>query len=122
MTGTIVVKWHSLEVKKIKVPAMKLPLLSRATIADVVFAAVAVVAELLTFPAVAMVANLVSTMAAVALISALTISPSRIFALVMAPVAMVGKAAVPDRSPANCTLPLVLALASGAPDVTLAST
>ncbi len=96
------------------VPAVKFPLASRATMADAVFASVAVVAELLTFPVVAIVASLVSTMAAVALMSALTISPSRIFALVtasaliltvvMALFEMMGAPAaepVPAKSPAN---------------------
>ncbi len=98
----------------VMVPAVKFPLASRATIADAVLALVAVVAELLTFPAVAMVASFVSTIAAVALISALTISPSRIFALVtasaliftvvMALSEMTGFVAlelVPAKSPAN---------------------
>ena len=61
----------------------------------------AVVALLLTFPAVAMVANLVSAIAAVAEMSASTISPSNIFALVTALAAIVGNAAVPVKSPAN---------------------
>ena len=60
------------------VPAVKFPEASRATIADAVFALVAVVAELLTFPAVAIVASLVSTMPAEALMSALTITPAAI--------------------------------------------
>ena len=42
------------------VPALKLPLASRATIAETVFALVAVVAELLTLPAVLIVDNLSS--------------------------------------------------------------
>ena len=58
------------------VPASKLPLASRATIALAVFADAAVVAELLTFKAVEIVASLVSTMAADAFISALTIAPA----------------------------------------------
>ena len=53
--------------------AAKFPDASRATIKFAVAAAVAVVAELLTLPAVAMVASLVSTMAAEAEMSALTI-------------------------------------------------
>lgn len=95
----------------VMVPAVKSPFASRATIADAVFAFVAVVAELLTLPEVAIVANLVSKMAAVALMSAFTISPSRILALVTAPslilvvvmafAAMVGEVAVPLKSPAN---------------------
>ena len=48
-----------------------------------VFADVAVVAELFTFPAVEMVASLVSTIPALALMSALTMAPSTIFALVI---------------------------------------
>ena len=58
------------------VPAEKSPEASRATIALAVFADAAVVAELLTFKAVAMVASLVSTIAAAAFISALTIAPA----------------------------------------------
>ena len=93
------------------VPAVKLPLASRATMADAVLASVAVVAELFTLPAVAMVANLVSTMAADGLISAFTIVLSAIFAevtaaliifaVVMAFAAIVGAPAVPLKSPAN---------------------
>ena len=60
------------------VPAVKLPLASRATIALAVFAEVAVVAELLTFEAVEIVASLVSTMAADALMSALTMLVARL--------------------------------------------
>ena len=93
------------------VPAAKSPLASRATIADAVFASVAVVAELLTFPDVEIVANFVSAIAADALMSALTIVPSAIFAevtaaslilaVVTALAAMAGDAAVPVKSPAN---------------------
>jgi hypothetical protein len=53
------------------VPAEKLPEASRATIVDGVFADVAVVAELATLPAVAMVASLLSTIPAAAIISLL---------------------------------------------------
>ena len=60
------------------VPALKLPDASRATIADAVFASVAVVAELLTFDAVEIVASFVSTMAADALMSALTMLVARL--------------------------------------------
>ena len=60
------------------VPALKFPDASRATIADAVFAFVAVVAELLTFKAVEIVASFVSTIAADALMSALTITPAAI--------------------------------------------
>jgi len=56
----------------VTVPAEKFPDPLRRTMVLAVFAAVAVVAELLTFPAVEMVANLVSTMAADALTSAST--------------------------------------------------
>ena len=58
--------------------AVKFPEASRATIADAVFADVAVVAELLTFDAVEIVASLVSTMPAAALMSASTITPAAI--------------------------------------------
>lgn len=93
------------------VPAVKFPLASRATMAEAVLASVAVVAELLTFPAVEIVANLVSAMPAEALMSAFTMLPSAIFALVTAPslifavvtalAAISGEAAVPVKSPAN---------------------
>ncbi len=79
----------ALDAKPVKlavmVPAAKLPLASRATIAEAVFASVAVVAELLTFPEVEMVANFVSTIAADALMSAFTIVPSVILAELTAP-------------------------------------
>jgi hypothetical protein len=120
------------------VPAVKLPLSSRATIADAVFASVAVVAELLTLPEVAIVANLVSAIAADVLMSALTISPSfilsevtasaanladvtaasLIFTVVIALSEITGAVAdefVPAKSPANCTLPVADVVASGAP-------
>ena len=64
----------------VTVPAEKLPDASLATIAEPVFAFVAVVAELLTFPAVAIVASLVSTIAALAFTSSLTIAPEVIAA------------------------------------------
>ena len=60
-------------VASVALPAMKLPDASRATIAETVFASVAVVAELDTFPAVEIVASFVSTIAAAELMSALTI-------------------------------------------------
>ena len=56
------------------VPAEKLPDASRATIALAVLALVAVVAEFATLPAVEIVANLVSTIAAAGSTSALTIN------------------------------------------------
>ena len=104
------------------VPALKLPLASRATIADAVLSAVAVVAELLTFPLVAMVANLESEMDAEDEISSFAMVPSAIFALVMTPVAIDGDSAVPVKSPANLILPVADVVATGAPEVTLAST
>ena len=114
------------------VPALKSPLASRATIALAVLAFVAVVAELLTLFAVAIVANLESAIAAEVEISAFTISPSAIlalvtasaanFAVVMALVLMDGKAAVPSKSPANCNFPFTDDVASGAPDATWEST
>ena len=60
------------------VPAVKLPDASRATIAEAVFADAAVVAEFDTFDAVEIVASFVSTIAALALMSALTITPEPI--------------------------------------------
>jgi hypothetical protein len=57
------------------VPALKFPEASLATIALLVLALVAVVALLDTLPAVEIVASLVSTIPADALISALTIAP-----------------------------------------------
>ena len=58
--------------------AVKLPLPSRATIALAVFAEVAVVALFETFDAVEIVASLVSTIAADALMSALTMLVARL--------------------------------------------
>ena len=58
------------------VPAVKLPDASRATIAEAVFADAAVVAVFDTFDAVEIVASFVSTIAALALMSALTITPA----------------------------------------------
>ena len=59
------------------VPAVKFPLPSRATIALAVFALVAVVALLLTFNAVEIVASFVSAIAAVAATWAFEIVPAR---------------------------------------------
>ena len=59
----------------VMVPALKLPLASLATIALAVFASVAVVALLDTLPAVDIVANLLSAIAALDDISAFTIDP-----------------------------------------------
>jgi hypothetical protein len=67
------------------VPAVKLPLASRATIALAVLALAAVVAEFDTFPAVDMVANFVSAIEALALMSVFTMVPSRIIELVTVP-------------------------------------
>ena len=55
------------------VPAAKFPNASRKAILPATFALVAVVAELATLPAVAMVPNFVSAIAAVGLTSAFTI-------------------------------------------------
>jgi hypothetical protein len=75
----LVVTVDALPVKEaVIVPALKSPDASRATIALAVFADVAVVAELLTFKAVEIVASFVSTIAADALMSALTITPAAI--------------------------------------------
>ena len=73
----------------VMVPALKLPEASRATIAEAVLAFVAVVALLLTLSAVLIVANLVSTIAAEALMSAFRIVPSRIIVEVTVPVSPV---------------------------------
>jgi hypothetical protein len=74
-----VVTVDALPVKEaVIVPALKFPDASRATIALAVFADVAVVAELLTFDAVEIVASLVSTIPAEALMSSLTITPEAI--------------------------------------------
>lgn len=116
-------------------PAAKSPLASRVTIAEAVFASVAVVAELLTFPDVAMVANFVSAIAADALMSAFTMVPFAIFeevtaslmifTVVIASSEIIGAAAlelVPAKSPPNCILPFTDAVASGVAATTLAST
>jgi len=58
----------------VMVPAAKLPELSRSTIVLGVLVLVAVVAEFATLPAVEIVANLVSTIAAAGSMSALTIN------------------------------------------------
>ena len=79
------------------VPALKFPLASRATIAFAVLVFVAVVAELLTFPEDAMVANFESRIAAEAEISALNISPSPILALLMALSATSAEVIVPSK-------------------------
>ena len=84
-------------------PAEKLPEPSLSTMEPAVFPAVAVVAELATFPDVLMVASLVSVIAAV----------SDILLLSIAPGAIAGVAAVPLKSPANCTFPLAEEVASG---------
>jgi hypothetical protein len=69
----------------VMVPASKLPPASLKTIVFALFDDVAVVAVFDTFPAVTIVASLVSIIPAVELISALIISLSRIFALVTDP-------------------------------------
>ena len=96
------------------VPALKLPLASRATIALAVLLYVAVVAELLTLFAVAMVASLVSVIAAEGEMSSFIMVSLAIFALVTASAAnlavemaefeITGAEArlfVPPKSPAN---------------------
>jgi hypothetical protein len=89
----LVVTFDAVPVKlAVIVPAVKLPLASRATIADAVLALVAVVALLLTLPAVEMVASLVSAIAAEALMSTSAMVPLTIFAL--ATVIAVGNAPV----------------------------
>ena len=70
------------------IPAVKLPDPSRATIVLTKLAEVAVVAELATFPTVAICANFVSTIAASDLISSLTIAPLAIFSEVTASAAI----------------------------------
>ena len=76
----------------VTVPAAKSPEASRATIAEAVFASVAVVAELETLPTVEIVASFVSTIAAEALMSALTIVASAIIVDVTVPL---GRVTVP---------------------------
>jgi hypothetical protein len=74
----------------VMLPAAKSPEASRATMALAVLALSAVVAELLTLPAVAMVSSLVSTMAAEALMSSYySIVPSSIIVLVTLPLSPV---------------------------------
>jgi hypothetical protein len=93
------------------VPAVKLPDASLATIAEAVLTFVAVVAELLTLPAVAMVASLVSTIAADALIAAdhvtSTMVPLRIIVLVTVPVSPTVTTLLPPlvRVPGMSTVP-----------------
>ena len=121
----------------VTVPALKLPDASRATIADVVLALVAVVALFDTFPAVAMVANFVSEIAADALISASTITPAAIAVAlptdVTSPVRLalvVTVAALPVHEPEEpetlpVTLPVnaaVIVPALKLPDASLATT
>ena len=101
------------------VPALKFPEPSLATIADAVFALVAVVALLETLRAVEIVASLVSTIPADALISALTITPAAIdvteLTEVISPVRfgiLVVDDAVPVNAPTNVvavTTPVKLA-------------
>ena len=55
-------------------------------------------------------------------ISSAIIVPFAIFDVVIALAATAGEAAVPVKSPANCTLPFTESVASGAPEVTLEST
>ena len=53
-------------------------------------------------------------------ILALVTLPSKIFVVVTLPSAIIGKAAVPVRSPANCTLPFSEVVASGVVTVVIA--
>jgi hypothetical protein len=118
------------------VPALKLPDASLATIADAVLALVAVVALLDTLPAVAMVANFVSAIAAEALMSASTITPAAIAVAlptdVTSPVRfalVVTVAALPVHEPEDpLTLPVTLPVSAAVivpalklPDASLAT-
>ena len=101
------------------VPAEKLPEASRATMADAVFADVAVVAELLTFKAVEIVASLVSTIPAEALMSALTITPAAILVAfptdVTSPVKLAFVVTLPAVKPEAVPVMLVPTSAEGVP-------
>jgi len=103
----------------VTVPALKSPLASRATIALAVFADAAVVAELLTFDAVEIVASLVSSMAADAFMSALTITPAAIeVALpteVTSPVRFALVVTLPAVKPAAVPVTLVIIPEAGVP-------
>jgi hypothetical protein len=83
----------------VTVPALKLPDASLATIALAVLVFVAVVAELDTFPAVAIVASFVSAIAAEALTSASTIDPAVIPAEIVMFAPPLNDVAVPVTSP-----------------------
>jgi hypothetical protein len=101
------------------VPALKFPDASRATIADAVFALAAVVAELLTFSAVAIVSSLVSTIAALALMSAFTMTPEAIEValptLVTSPVRLALMVTAPAVKPAAVPVQFVRTPAEGVP-------
>ena len=99
--------------------AVKLPLPSRATIALAVFAEVAVVALLLTLPAVMIVASFVSAMAALALMSASTMTPAAMLValptLVTSPVRFAFVVTLPAVSPAAVPVMFVPTRAVGVP-------
>ena len=103
----------------VTVPALKFPLASRATMALAVFADAAVVAELLTFDAVAIVASLVSSMAADAFMSALTITPAAIAVAlptdVMSPVKLALVVTLPAVKPAAVPVTFVITPDEGVP-------
>jgi hypothetical protein len=101
------------------VPAVKLPLASRATIADAVFAEVAVVALFETFNAVEIVASLVSAIAADALMSASTMTPAAMLValptLVTSPVRFAFVVTLPAVRPAAVPVTFVPTKADGVP-------
>jgi hypothetical protein len=116
----LVVTVDALPVKEaVIVPALKFPDASRATMADAVFAFVAVVAELLTFKAVEIVASFVSTIAADALMSALTITPEAIEVAfptdVTSPVKLAFVVTLPAVSPEAVPVMFVPTSADGVP-------
>jgi hypothetical protein len=117
----LVVTVDALPVKEaVIVPALKFPDASRATIADAVFADVAVVAELLTFAAVEIVASLVSTMPAEALMSASTITPAAILVAfpteVTSPVKLALVVTLPAVKPEAVPVKLVAVPLEGVPN------
>ena len=86
------------------VPAEKLPFVSRETMELIVLVEAAVVAEFDTFPNVAIVASLVSTIAAAELMSALTIEPAAIAVGMMIFAEPSKDCAVPVTSPETFTV------------------
>ena len=101
------------------VPAVKLPLASRATIAEAVLAAVAVVAVFDTLPAVEIVASFVSTIPAAALMSASTMTPAAMLValptLVTSPVRLAFVVTLPAVNPAAVPVMFVPTKADGVP-------